>query len=689
MARVKVCRLCGEHNRPDELACIACGASLIDVAAVDAALLERPAEEIAADEGGAGGGETVREPSRTVREGGATVREGSQTVGEGGATVRETPAPADEAPQPLVGGLPPTLAAKYRVVDPMPASGAEAELYVVAPLSDDSARRVAKVYRHSISPKADVLERIRTIHPAHVVELEDFGRDGDHWWELMEFVEQGSLRDLIKREGPKLPEPLVRNILVELNDALGGLHELDLVHSDFKPGNILVRSLDPLDLVLTDFGTTSVMASKVHFTQIGRTMSYAAPEAVGAAVVEEGKLQNVAGVQHASDYWSLGIAVVELLQGRHPFHELPDAAISLQLATQDTNELTRDIEDPHWRKLCRGLLRRSPDDRWGFDAVSKWIADPNDPSLDVADEVAPATGDQPSAATIDFDGVSYGSPSELGQALSQDWDKATSYWRRRYQDVLTWAFDGLGQTELGEALRRLDDIDVSLDAQVFGFICALAPNEPLRFRGTDVSTESVTALGEQALAGDDQARSALLTLHHERIPTLAGALAEGIADIGRRWEELDADYKRQRRELAKHWVAGAVPDLDDDLLVTLLVASLPGSPHAERLRDQARAASTADALQCDWFRDLGDPESMSVATLSMVPHLRSRAERDARRSQLEAGHREKTGRKREAELQERAAEERRSRGLLGRFRKKEQPARQVLGNKGGPIGWDD
>ena len=88
--------------------------------------------------------------------------------------------------------------------------------------------------------------------------------------------------------------------------------------------------------MLTDFGTTSVMASKVHFTQIGRTMSYAAPEAVGAAVVEEGKLQNVAGVQHASDYWSLGIAVVELLQGRHPFHELPDAAISLQLATQDT-----------------------------------------------------------------------------------------------------------------------------------------------------------------------------------------------------------------------------------------------------------------------------------------------------------------------------------------------------------------
>ena len=69
MARVKVCRLCGEHNRPDELACIACGASLIDVAAVDAALLERPAEEIAADEGGAGGGGTVREPSRTVREG--------------------------------------------------------------------------------------------------------------------------------------------------------------------------------------------------------------------------------------------------------------------------------------------------------------------------------------------------------------------------------------------------------------------------------------------------------------------------------------------------------------------------------------------------------------------------------------------------------------------------------------------
>ena len=90
MARVKVCRLCGKHNEPDELFCIddACGTSLADVSAVDTSELERLAAEAEAAEaeaadGGGGDGGVV---DGGVVDGGVGVQQ-NQAVG--GQTTRE------------------------------------------------------------------------------------------------------------------------------------------------------------------------------------------------------------------------------------------------------------------------------------------------------------------------------------------------------------------------------------------------------------------------------------------------------------------------------------------------------------------------------------------------------------------------------------------------------------------------
>ena len=84
MARVKVCRLCGQHNEPDELFCAddSCGTSLADVNAVDTSELERLAAEANAAEADAadgadggsadGGGQQNQAPNA----GGQTMREG-------------------------------------------------------------------------------------------------------------------------------------------------------------------------------------------------------------------------------------------------------------------------------------------------------------------------------------------------------------------------------------------------------------------------------------------------------------------------------------------------------------------------------------------------------------------------------------------------------------------------------------
>ena len=591
--------------------------------------------------GASAGAATVRETTRALRESGATVRESAPTRRESGATVREAPDPSASAaparePQ-AAGWLPNVLANDYRAIESLPARGAEADLYVVAARGDDTARRVAKVYRQGVKPKRDVLERVRAADPPHVVRIESHGQEAGRWWELMEYAEHGSLRKLIEREGPRFPESLVAEILRQMNEALAGLHELPLEHRDLKPANVLVRSRDPLDLALTDFGISSVMRASVHLTDTARTLRYAPPEAIGSVVSDEAAPRSRVVIERTAwDYWSLGMMLVEMLRGAHPYDGLSEAVIVHQLSTQDVDELTGDIGDPRWRKLCRGLLRRTPAARWGEDAVTGWLADPDDPGLDVAEE-APAAGpgaDLPPDALISFDGQGYSTPEDLGAALAMDWAGASSFWRRRFADVRTWVTDGLGLPELGAALAAIDDSDISLDAQVFSFVHHLAPNAPVRFRDEDISlsAEGLPALARRAVLEEDaRARETLLALHRHGILALAGSLPEreALADVSRRWNDAARDYERLRRKIGARGVAA--PRADDAELAALLAASLPDSPVAEPLRGRAREAATADALCCDWYGGLGSPDDMSAAALAMLPRLQAPAEREGRR----------------------------------------------------------
>ena len=109
MARVKVCRLCGEHNEPAELFCVGsgCGTSLADVSVEDTSDIERrEAEAREGEAGGAGAGESGAAESSGVEGGvvespdfeGGVVEDESQSLQAaataGAQTTREVqPAP--------------------------------------------------------------------------------------------------------------------------------------------------------------------------------------------------------------------------------------------------------------------------------------------------------------------------------------------------------------------------------------------------------------------------------------------------------------------------------------------------------------------------------------------------------------------------------------------------------------------
>ncbi len=142
-------------------------------------------------------------------------------------------------------------------------------------------------------------------HP-HIVSVYDRGEWDDTHYIAMEYVPGRSLKAIIREEAPLAPTRAV-DLAAQLLRAVGFVHSRGIVHRDLKPDNAIID--DAGRLKITDFGIARSRESDI--TQTGAivgTAHYVSPEqAQGQAV----------GV--ASDLYSIGIMLYELLTGRVPF----------------------------------------------------------------------------------------------------------------------------------------------------------------------------------------------------------------------------------------------------------------------------------------------------------------------------------------------------------------------------------
>lgn len=576
-----------------------------------------------------------------------TVLDGSRSVprttpqARPGGTVREPKTPGGTAIQTdgakgTMGGawLPSELAKRFKVTKPFAARGGEADIYLV---SDDYGKQwVAKIYREGIAPKKAVLEKIRTADRRYVVRLEEFGCSDGRWWELLEYAPLGTLREVLAERGRKPDPALARDVLKELAAALAHLHARDIAHRDLKPDNVLVRKREPLELVLNDFGTASIVAGlAIRFSVTARTLAYAPPEAAGTLTMDEkGRTVNKSSVEHSGDYWSLGMILVEIVTGSHPFCHVDEAAIGRRLATMDTDDLSEAVVDPAWRKLCRGLLRRDPKHRWGAGQVDQWLRDPNDPSLKVAAEERPLGTPAPG---FRFQGREYATPQQLAAAMSQHWEGAESLWKERNNELRAWLEHDLGHVALAAALKAIDlKKALNLDAQLFLALSALDPKQLPRFRGRELSSNVLATAVEQALGGDPAARDWLDRLHtaavlRSIVPETAEA--KRLRQIGNEWFTNVSEYQGLESDLRHR--GASVQQLDTAALTTLLACSIPVPSVVKELRKRAEQAITADALKQEWFKRMGSGRKATAAALLVIPQVAGFAALDARERRYE------------------------------------------------------
>jgi eukaryotic-like serine/threonine-protein kinase len=150
----------------------------------------------------------------------------------------------------------------------------------------------------------------------HVVQVLDYGVDGDQPFIVMELLEGENVADRILRVGP-LPPLDVARIVTHVARAIGKAHELGIVHRDLKPENIfLVKNGDEEIAKVLDFGVAKI-AQPVDLNQDTYTITgsligtpyYMSPE----------QAQGNKTVDHRSDLWALGVIAFEMLTGQRPF----------------------------------------------------------------------------------------------------------------------------------------------------------------------------------------------------------------------------------------------------------------------------------------------------------------------------------------------------------------------------------
>ncbi len=137
---------------------------------------------------------------------------------------------------------------------------------------------------------------------------------------ILEYCENGSLHSISKNFG-RFPENLVALYMSQVLQGLVYLHDQGVIHRDIKGANILTTKQGLVKLA--DFGVAS-RTTGLHESSVVGTPYWMAPEVI-----------ELTGASTASDIWSLGCTVIELLDGRPPYHNLQPMPALFRIVNDD------------------------------------------------------------------------------------------------------------------------------------------------------------------------------------------------------------------------------------------------------------------------------------------------------------------------------------------------------------------
>eukprot|EP01127_Copromyxa_protea_P015104 TRINITY_DN4298_c0_g1_i1.p1 TRINITY_DN4298_c0_g1~~TRINITY_DN4298_c0_g1_i1.p1 ORF type:complete len:385 (-),score=98.72 TRINITY_DN4298_c0_g1_i1:134-1288(-) len=216
-----------------------------------------------------------------------------------------------------------------------------------------------KKVQQELEKEIDVLKRCK--HPNVVAYYGTYLKD-DEVWIIMDYCGAGSLKDVMKLSQDTLTERQAKYVISGTVKGLLCLHSMKILHLDIKSANILLT--DTGDVKLADFGVSMQLSTNSSF--IAATDYVGSPLFMSPEVIKKDKYNS------AADIWSLGITMIEMIEGRPPNTDInciemlpllidrsPPKLKDQALYTKDFHDIIAQClqKDPDSRPTCIELLQ--------------------------------------------------------------------------------------------------------------------------------------------------------------------------------------------------------------------------------------------------------------------------------------------------------------------------------------------
>jgi eukaryotic-like serine/threonine-protein kinase len=247
---------------------------------------------------------------------------------------------------------------RYRVIEKI-GSGGMADVYKA--VDEVLGRTVAvKVLDSRYASDPTFAARFRqeaqaaaNLQSPYVVNIYDWGREGETYYIVMELVRGTDLKTSIQQRGA-IDSKRTAEIGAQVCSALSVAHGYDVIHRDVKPHNIMLTGDGSVKVM--DFGIAR--AGNTSMTQTGSvlgTAHYVSPEQAQGRPLSP-----------ASDLYSLGIVLYELTTGQLPFDGDTPVAVALKQVNETPlrpSEVASDI-DPSLEAVIMKAMAKSPTERY-------------------------------------------------------------------------------------------------------------------------------------------------------------------------------------------------------------------------------------------------------------------------------------------------------------------------------------
>jgi len=221
----------------------------------------------------------------------------------------------------------------------------------------------------ALETEIQILRKLR--HP-HIVNLKEVVMTDKYTYIIMELLSGGELFNRIVDRG-SFPEEEAKALFSQILLSMQYLHNMNIVHRDVKPENILYVAPGSNDIKLIDFGYAGIWKPEKPLTGLCGTPDYVAPEVLSWYDDDESGTPYGKG----SDMWSMGVLLYVILSGCSPFNaDEEDALLKLvaeakyEFYEKEWADISKEAKD-----LIEKLLVVDPAQRLTMDGALKhpWL----------------------------------------------------------------------------------------------------------------------------------------------------------------------------------------------------------------------------------------------------------------------------------------------------------------------------